>query len=156
MATIHFTTTTTATPEQFVAAITDFGPGRSQIFGNTDDGQLVVHESGPGWADVTEGKGGIWERLRYDWSDPSRTTMTTTDSNTWGGASGHTYTYERRPDGITAIDVVVVREGKNAKGRAIGLLLDVVGRRMLTGQFAKTVKAVEARNAATPPQPAAG
>ena len=41
MATMHFTTTTTATPEQFVAAITDFGPGRSQIFGNTDDGQLV-------------------------------------------------------------------------------------------------------------------
>ena len=38
MATIHFTTTTTATPEQFTAAVTDFGPGRSQLFGNTDDG----------------------------------------------------------------------------------------------------------------------
>jgi hypothetical protein len=145
MATIHFTTTTTATPEQFVAAITDFGPGRSKIFGNTDDGQLVVHESGPTWADVTEGKGPVWERLRYDWSDPAVTTMTTLDSNTWGGASGHTYRYERRPDGTTGIDVVVVREGKNLKGRLIGALLAVAGTRVFAGQFAKTVAAVEAR-----------
>ena len=57
MATIHFTATTTATPEQFIAAVTDFGPGRSEIFGNTDDSQLKVHDQGPDWADVTEGKG---------------------------------------------------------------------------------------------------
>jgi hypothetical protein len=56
MATIHFTTDTTATPEHFVAAVTDFGPGRSQLFGNTDDSQLKVHDSGPDWADVTEGR----------------------------------------------------------------------------------------------------
>ena len=47
MATIHFTATTTATPEQFIAGVTDFGPGRSEIFGNTDDRQLKVHDSGP-------------------------------------------------------------------------------------------------------------
>ena len=47
MATIHFTTTTTATPEQFIAGVTDFGPGRSAIFGNTDDSQLKVHDRGP-------------------------------------------------------------------------------------------------------------
>lgn len=148
MATIHFSTTTTATPEQFVAGVTDFGPGRSALFGNTDDGQLVVHGSGPGWADVTEGKGPVWERLRYDWSDPNRIVMTTTDSNAWGGASGHTYTLTRRPDGTTGIDVVVVREGKNLKGRAIGVLVAVAGKRLLSGQFEKTVKAIEARAAA--------
>jgi hypothetical protein len=116
MATIHFTTTTTATPEQFTAAVTDFGPGRSELFGNTDDRQLKVHDQGPDWADVTEGKGPAWERLRYDCSDPNRIRMTTTDSNTWGGASGHTYAFERRADGTTGIDVVVVREGKNSRG----------------------------------------
>ena len=71
MATIHFTTTTTATPEQFTAGVTDFGPGRSALFGNTDDSQLKVHDQGPDWADVTEGKGPAWERLRYDWSEPN-------------------------------------------------------------------------------------
>ena len=29
MATIHFNQTTTPTPEQFVAGLTDFGPGRA-------------------------------------------------------------------------------------------------------------------------------
>jgi hypothetical protein len=27
---------------------------------------LKVHDKGAGYADVTEGSGGIWERLRYD------------------------------------------------------------------------------------------
>lgn len=32
MSTIHFKGTTTSTPEQFVAALTDFGPGRSKVW----------------------------------------------------------------------------------------------------------------------------
>ena len=145
MATIRFSTTTTATPEQFIAGVTDFGPGRAEIFGNTDDSKLVVHDSGPTWADVTEGKGPAWERLRYDWSEPSRIEMKTLDSNVWGGASGHTYTFERRPDGTTGIEVVVVREGKNLKGKLVGALLGVIGTRFFRGQFETTVKAIEAR-----------
>jgi hypothetical protein len=78
---------------------------------------LKVHDRGPTYADVTEGSSGIWERLHYDWSDPNRVVMTTTDSNLWGGSSGHTHTFTRKPDGTTDVDVVVVREGKNLKGR---------------------------------------
>ena len=148
MPTIHLTQTTTSTPEQFVAGLTDFGPGRSKLFGRSADGYLVVHSQGPRQADVTEGSGGIWERLNYDWSDPHRVVLTTTDSNTWGGRSGHTYTFTRRPDGKTDVDVVVVREGKNLKGRAIGLLLAIVGKRVLGKGLEKTVAAIEARNAA--------
>ena len=57
MATIHLHETTTATPEQFVAALTDFGPGRSQLFGNSADDYLKVHDEGPQYADVTEARG---------------------------------------------------------------------------------------------------
>ena len=46
MATIHFKETTTSTPEQFVAALTDFGPGRSKIWGNSADNYLKVHSQG--------------------------------------------------------------------------------------------------------------
>ena len=145
MATIHFTTTTTVTPEQFIAAVTDFGPGRSEIFGNTDDSRLKVHDQGPDWADVTEGKGPAWERLRYDWSDPHRVVLTTIDSNIWGGASGFTYTLTGQPDGTTAVDVVVVRDGKNLKGRAVALVLRAAGRRVLGRQLQRTLKAIEAR-----------
>ena len=72
--------------------------------------------------------------------------MKTTDSNTWGGDSGHTYTLKRNPDGTTDIDAVVVREGKNLKGRSLGLVLGTVGKRVLGKAFGKTVKAIEARN----------
>lgn len=149
MATLHFTETTTATPEQFVAALTDFGPGRAELFGNSTDEYLEVHNRGATDADVTEGSRGIWERLHYDWSDPHRVVMTTTDSNLWGGHSGHTYTFAPRPDGKTDIDVVVVREGKNLKGRALGAVVGSVGQGVLKNAFRKTVDAVEARNRGT-------
>jgi hypothetical protein len=145
MPTVHFSQTTRATPEQFIAAVTDFGPGRSKIFRTSADGYLKVHDQGPDWADVTEGSNGVWERLRYDWSDPHRVVMTTTDSNIWGGASGHTYTLTPQPDGTTVVDVVVVRDGKNLKGKAVGVLVGLAGRRTLSKVFANTIKAIEAR-----------
>jgi hypothetical protein len=146
MATLHFHETTTSTPEQFVAALTDFGPGRSKIFGNSADSYLKVHDRGPTEADVTEGSAGIWERLHYDWADPNRVVLTTTDSNVWGGHSGHTYTFARLPDGTTDVDVVVVREGKNLKGRMLGVVAGIIGGRAVGRQFKKTVRAIEARN----------
>ena len=147
MSTIHLSQLTTASPEQFLAGLTDFGPERAKLFGRSANEYLRVHDQGPGHADVTEGSGGVWERLSYDWSDPARVVMKTTDSNTWGGASGHTYTFTRLADGTTRIDAVVVREGKNLKGRLLGGLLGLVGKRVLGGELAKTAKAVEARRA---------
>ena len=87
--------------------------------------------------------------LHYDWSDPNRVVLTTTDSNVWGGASGHTYTFIRHPNGTTDIDVDVIREGKNFKGRMLGLVLRTVGRGVLEKAFENSVKAIEARNAGT-------
>ena len=147
MSTINLHENTTATPEQFVAALTDFGPGRSEVFGNSADDYLQVHAKSAHHADVTEGSGGVWERLDYDWSNPDRVVMTTTDSNVWGGHSGHTYTFTRQPDGTTDVDAVVVREGKNLKGKVLELVIGTVGKRQLEKAFDNTVKAVEARNA---------
>ena len=77
MTTLHFHKTTTATPEQFIAGLTDFGPGRSEIFPNSADDYLVVHDQARDWADVTEGSKGTWERLHYDWSQKDRVIATT-------------------------------------------------------------------------------
>jgi hypothetical protein len=146
MSTIHLHRATTATPEQYVAGLTDFGLGRSKVFGNSADEYLKVHHRGSSQADVTEGSGGIWEHLHYDWSDPNRVVLTTTDSNVWGGASGHTYTFSRQPNGMTSIDVFVIREGKNLKGRLLGLVLGTIGRRVLEKAFENSITAIEARN----------
>ena len=52
MSTFHFHQTTTSTPEQFIAGLTDFGPGRSEIFGNSEDDYLEVYSRGDTEADV--------------------------------------------------------------------------------------------------------
>jgi hypothetical protein len=143
---IHLHQSTTLTPEQYVAGFTDFGPGRSKLFGNSADEYLKVHHLDQSQADVTEGSGGIWERLHYDWSNPNHVVLTTTDSNVWGGASGHTYDFTRQPDGTTRIDVMVVREGKNLAGWFLGLILRTIGRSVLEKAFVRSAKAIETRN----------
>jgi hypothetical protein len=148
MSTIYLHQTTTLTPEQYIAGLTDFGPDRSKLFGNSADEYLKVHQRDRTQADVTEGSGGVWERLHYDWSDPQHVVLTTTDSNVWGGASGHSYTFTRHPDGTTDIDMVVIREGQNLKGRLLGLVLRTVGKGVLEKAFVNSVKAIEARNGA--------
>jgi len=146
MPTFHFEATTSSTPEEFVAGLTDFGPGRKELFENSADGYLKVHDQGPTDADVTEGSGGIWERLHYDWSDPNHVVLTTTDSNAWGDGPSHTYDLTRHPDGTTQVDYVVVRDGKNLKGRVLGVVLGSIGKGRLKSAFEKAVKAIETRN----------
>src|ERR1700709_2185239 len=101
MSTIHLHETTTSTPEQYIAGLTDFGPGRQKIFPNSAASYLKRHYREGATAVVTEGSGGIWERLHYDWSNPNHVVLKTTDSNIWGGASGHTYNFTRNPNGTT-------------------------------------------------------
>ena len=146
MTTLHFTKTTTASPEELLAALTNFGPGRSDVFPNSADDYLTVHDRGADYADVTEGSSGTWERLYYDWSDPKRVVMTTTDSNAWGGHSGHTYTFTPLPDGTTRLDATVVRDGKYLKGRFFAIVFRAFGQKVLGGAFQKTVRAIEARS----------
>ena len=143
---IHFHRNITSTREQFVAGLTDFGPRRSKVFGNSADDYLKVHYLGRSEADVTEGSLGIWERLYYDWSDSNQVVLTTIDSNVWGGASGYTYTFTRQHNGTTDVDVVIVREGKNFKGRVLGFVLRTVGRGVLERAFEKSLQAIEARD----------
>jgi hypothetical protein len=145
MATLQFDQNAALTPDEYIAGLTDFGPGRSKVFGNSADEYLAVHGRSASQADVTEGSGGIWERLHYDWSNPNHVVLTTTDSNVWGGASGHSYTFTRRPNGTTDIDVTVVREGKNLKGRLLGFVLGTIGRQVLERAFENSVRAIEAR-----------
>lgn len=58
--------------------------------------------------------------------------------------------FTRRADGKTDVDAVVVGEGKNFKGWALGLVLATVGKGVLEKAFQNGVKAIEARNSPTP------
>ncbi len=63
----------------------------------------------------------------------------TTDSNVFGGASGYTYTLRRQSNGSTDVDVVIVREGKNFRGRVLSALLGSVAKRVLGKAFADSI-----------------
>jgi hypothetical protein len=146
MSTIHLHQTTTSTPEQYVAGLTDFGPGRSKLFGNSTDEYLKVHDRGPSQADVTEGSGGIWERLHYDWSDPNhrrpqddrlqhvgrrlRPHLHLHTSSRWFDR----HRRSRRP------------RRQNLKGRLLGVVLGTIGTGVLKKAFENSVRAIEARN----------
>ena len=146
MPTFHFHATTSATPEQFLAGLTDFGPGRKKLFENSADDDLKVHDKRQTEADVTEGSSGVWERLHYDWSDPNHVVLTTTDSNAWADGPSHTYVLKQEADGKTDIDYTVVRNGKNLKGRFFGVVFSTVGKGRLEKAFDGAVKAIEARS----------
>jgi hypothetical protein len=69
----------------------------------------------------------VWERLDYDWSRP-RPRRHADDRLQHVGRT------------------TVVREGKNLKGRSLGLVLGTVGRGLLRKALKNTIKAIEARN----------
>ena len=88
--------------------------------------------------------------MHYDWSDPNRVVLKTIDSNVWERSSGYTYTFTRLPSGGTDVDVVIVRDGKNVKGRLLGLVLGTVGKGVLGKAFGNSIKVLEARNNGAP------
>jgi hypothetical protein len=149
MSKIHFHQTTMRTPAQYIAGLTDFGPGRSEVSSKSTDDYLKVHSLSATEADVTEGSGGVWERLHYDWSDRTHVTLRTTESNTWANTSGYTYTFSEQ-DVMSDVKVDVVREGKNAKGHVLAAVLRAVGKGVLGKAFVERVTAIETRDNAVP------
>jgi hypothetical protein len=149
MAHIHFRLETKLSPGSVMAALTDFGPGRAQIWPNIDDEHFKVHAQGPGWAEVTEGSsvaGGVWEREKYTWNTATAAVaVETIDSNTWGPGSRWDYKLSPTARGGAEIEVTVDRHGKGWKGRLIELGLAAVGAGMLRSQMEKALARSTAR-----------
>ncbi len=144
MATIHIKQSTSASPGRFIAALTNFGPGRGEIFAYSHEDSVRVNTRGDDWADVTEGSvGGFWERLRYDWSEPNVVRLKTIDSNVWSAGSGWVYRLTPRKDGGTDIDLVVVHKGRNVRGRLGAGLMALAGRLILGRDLRKSLKVIE-------------
>ena len=140
-------------PDVFVAALTDFGPGREEVFGNSEAGHLLVHDRGDTWADVTEGSkagGGIWQRMRYDWSTPGTVRLDVTDSNAFGPGSAWTYRVEPAADGGTDVDLSIVRVPCTAKGRAVDVLLRLGGSRFYSRDLRRSIRKLESRVSPAP------
>src|SRR5215218_8710174 len=74
MPTVHVVDTTPVSAERVLEAARDFSERRAAMWPDVHLAHLEVHERGEPFAIVTEGNpwpiGYVWERLRYDWSEP--------------------------------------------------------------------------------------
>ena len=91
-------------PDVVLRAARDFSARRADLWPDVHVEHLEVHEIGETYAEVTEGNpwpiGHVWERLRYDWTDPNarpRTAAMAILSNRRGGL--------QRPPALEALPV---------------------------------------------------
>ena len=147
MTVLRTTINSTLPPADVLRVLTDFGPARAKAWPNVDAEHLQVHDSGPNWADVTEGVEGNWERERYEWDAAAGTvSAVTTDASLWGPGSRWDYQLTPQAQG-TRVDITLQRFGKGLKGRVFGALLPLVGKKVIGASFAGPLKVAGADTA---------
>jgi hypothetical protein len=124
--TVHVTEHTSLTPDQVLEAARDFSERRAQLWPDVHLEHFKVHALGDTSAEVIEGNpeplGFIWERLRYDWSEPGRVKAVVTDSNIFH--PGSTWEIRATPNGDrTRVEIIGIRTVKGAKGAIIGAII---------------------------------
>jgi hypothetical protein len=111
-----------ARPERVLSAARDFSPRRAELWRDVYAEHLTIHDRGETWADVTEGNpwpiGLVWERLRYDWSQPGVLRGTVVDSNLF--KPGSTWEIRATPaaGGGSRVEIIAVRHLKG-RGRVL-------------------------------------
>jgi hypothetical protein len=129
---LHVSVSSPLPPQAALQRLTDFSPTRAETWASIDDDNLVVHGTGDGWAEVTEGSKLAWERERYIWDAAAGTVSAVTlNSNIWAPGSGWNYTI--MPEGTgSRVEVTAVRKGYGIKGKLVGALLSLIGKRLIT------------------------
>ena len=129
-----------------LAAATDFTLRRLELWSGIDPSRYELHDSGEGWAEVTEGSavfGGIWARERYTWSG-NTVVATAPDSNVFRPGGRWQLTVEPNGDGGSTARVSVHRRAGSLRGRLLGAVVQMMGTRVLPASFAKTLARLEA------------
>lgn len=140
MAVVNVEVRSPLSPAEVLRVITDFSERRAEAWPGVNLDRLVVHEVGENFADVTEGNDTTWERERYVWDAAAGTvTATTLDSNVWG--AGSRWDYRITPvEGGSLVGVRLERYGKNLKGKLIGALLPLAGKKVITDSLTSALK----------------
>jgi hypothetical protein len=118
--TVHVVDETRVAPERVLQAARDFAERRAEPDVHVE--HLRIHDQGHTFAEVTEGNpwpiGYVWERLRYDWSEPGSVKGVVTDSNIF--KPGSTWELRAAPeDGGSRVGVIGVRHLRGLKGRLL-------------------------------------
>ena len=110
---VHVTAETAASPDRVLELARDFSSRRAELWRDVYEVHLTIHERGETWADVTEGNpwpiGLVWERLRYDWSQPGALEGVVVDSNIFEPGSTWELRATRAENGRTLVEIAAVR-----------------------------------------------
>ena len=113
---VHVTAESTASPGQVLEAARDFSPRRAELWRDVYVEHMTLHDRGETWADVTEGNpwpfGLVWERLRYDWSEPGTLKGRVIDSNIFRSGSTWEIRATPRNAGGSRVEILAVRDLK--------------------------------------------
>jgi hypothetical protein len=132
MAKIHYEADGPIAADRFIAALTDFGPRRPELWPNLDAKYFELHERGDIWADVTEGSdflGGVWARERYDWSEPGVVRLRLAEAIDFKPGTEIVYRVTDLPDGGCHVAVDFQRIAASLRGRVVGALVQTAGAR---------------------------
>jgi len=120
--TVRVVESTPLRPERVLAAARDFSGRRADLWPDVHLEHLQVHEQGESFAEVTEGNpwpiGYVWERLRYDCSQPGVVKGIVVDSNIF--KPGSTWEiHAAAPSSGSRVEVIGVRHLCGIKGRML-------------------------------------
>ena len=134
MPVLHVSVTSPLSPQEALQRLTDFSSARAEAWAGVDEDSLIVHGKGEGWAEITEGNKFAWERERYTWDASAGTVSAATlNSNIWAPGSGWNYTIMTEGAG-SRVEVTAVRKGYGVRGRLVGAVLSLVGKRFITSR----------------------
>jgi len=122
---VHVVEECSASPDQVLEAARDFSPRRADLWPDVRVEHFELHDRGETWAEVTEGNpwplGPVWERLRYDWSQPGTVKGTVIDSNIF--KPGSTWEIRATPTRSgSRVEVIGVRHLRGVRGRMLAPL----------------------------------
>jgi hypothetical protein len=146
MAKVRFSIDSDLAAETVLAIATDFSENRLRYWPNIHPKVYSVHSKSARSADVTEGSavfGGIWAREAYDWSEPDTVRATVQDSNAFQAGGTWQLRATPRPEGGCHIEVLNHRQANGFKGRLIGMMLTLMGSRVLPKQLQQTLDIIE-------------
>ena len=117
---VHVVAESSAPADRVLTAARDFSARRANLWRDVYVEHLEVHDSGETWADVTEGNpwpiGFVWERLRYDWSEPGAVKGRVIESNIFKPGSTWEIHATSLDSGGSRVEIFAVRHLRGVRG----------------------------------------
>jgi hypothetical protein len=147
---------TSASPQQVLAATTDFSDERVKVWSNSKPAYFQMHDHRARFAEVTEGFrppfGRVWERSRYEWEQPTSIRQTVIDSNVLAPGSTWELNAVPKSGGGSTVEMRLRREfRRSTKGRIASAINHLGGTRLWGWYLRKALAEVERRSAVSSP-----